>query len=136
MRIRVPDAFFDTNVLLYLLSGDASKANRAAGLLEGGGTISVQVLNEFAAVATRKLRMKIAEIRDFLATVRLLCEVVPIDVETHDYALEIAEHYRLSFYDSLIVAAAIGAKCTILWTEDLQDGQKFQRLMIRNPFAG
>ena len=55
MRTLVADAF-DTNVVLYLLSGDAAKANRAAQLLERGGTISVQVLNEFTAVSVRKIR--------------------------------------------------------------------------------
>jgi predicted nucleic acid-binding protein len=135
MRTLVADAF-DTNVVLYLLSGDAAKANRAAQLLERGGTISVQVLNEFTAVAVRKFGMKISEIRELLATVRQSCEVTPLDVTTHEQALELAERYRMSIYDALIVAAALRADCTTLWTEDLHHGQKFQRLTIRNPFIG
>ncbi len=131
--IRVADAFFDTNVLLYRLSSDSSKADRANELLQTGGAVSVQVLNEFAAVAARKLRMTIAEIRFVLDAIRLVCDVVPVDLEIHDRALELAERYRLAIYDALIVAAAIGANCTTLWTEDLHNGQRIQRLTIRNP---
>ncbi|HEX7953024.1 MAG TPA: PIN domain-containing protein, partial [Burkholderiales bacterium] len=58
--------FFDTNVLLYLLSADSVKAHRAEDLMSDGGVISVQVLNEFASVATRKLRMAIAEVQECL----------------------------------------------------------------------
>ena len=72
------EAFFDTNVLLYLLSGDASKADRAENLVAAGGVISVQVLNEFASVASRKLGMSWAEIREVLETVRAVCRVEPI----------------------------------------------------------
>jgi predicted nucleic acid-binding protein len=129
----VADAFFDTNVLLYRLSSDSSKADRANELLQTGGAVSVQVLNEFAAVAARKLRMTIAEIRFVLDAIRLVCDVVPVDLEIHDRALELAERYRLAIYDALIVAAAIGANCTTLWTEDLHNGQRIQRLTIRNP---
>ena len=126
---------FDTNVVLYLLSGDAAKANRAAQLLQNGGAISVQVLNEFTAVALRKFRMRIDEIRDLLATIRQSCEVTPLDITTHERALEVVERYRMSIYDALIVAAALASECSILWTEDLQHGQRIQRLTIRNPFV-
>jgi predicted nucleic acid-binding protein len=135
MRTRVADAFFDTNVLVYLLSADASKADPAGELLERGGTVSVQVLNEFVAVAMRKLRMQIVEIREILATVRQLCEVISLDLATHDRALELVEHHRLSIFDALIVSAAIGAGCTTLWSEDLHHGHKIERLTIRNPFV-
>ncbi len=130
------DAFFDTNIILYRLSGDAFRADRANELLERGGMVSVQVLNEFAAVATRKLRMSPPEIRDILDTVQSLCRVVPLEIETHDRALDLAERYRFSIYDALIVAAAIGAGCTTLWTEDLNHGQRVERVTIRNPFIG
>jgi predicted nucleic acid-binding protein len=131
----VAEVFFDTNILLYLLSADESKADRAEALLDRGGIVSVQVLNEFAAVTIRKFRMKIREIREILTTVRRLCEVTPLDLETHDRALEIAERHRFSIYDALIIAAALRAGCTTLWTEDLHHGQKIERLTIRNPFA-
>ena len=127
--------FFDTNVLLYLLSADAAKADRAEEVLAGGGTVSVQVLNEFAAVASRKLRMPWTEIREVLAQVRAVCVVEPMNLETHDAALRVAERYGLSIYDALIVAAALQAGCKTLQSEDMQDGQVIDRkLTIRNPF--
>jgi predicted nucleic acid-binding protein len=129
------DSFFDTNVLLYLLSKEAAKADRAEALLASGGTISVQVLNEFAAVASRKLAMSISEIREVLSTVRAICAVKPLDIETHELALDMAERHRFSIYDGLIVAAAVRAGCTVLYTEDLQHGQMIEKLQIRNPFA-
>ena len=130
------DAFFDTNVVLYLVSEDAAKADRAEELLAAGGVISVQVLNEFAAVASRKLRMSWSEIRDALSSVRAVCAVHPISAETHERALQIAERYGLSIYDALIVAAALLADCRTLYTEDMQDGQLIERqLKVRNPFA-
>jgi predicted nucleic acid-binding protein len=130
------DSFFDTNVLLYLLSKDGAKADRAEALLASGGTISVQVLNEFASVALRKLAMSISEIRDILSTIRTVCIVNPLDIETHELALDLAERQNFSIYDGLIVAAAVRAGCAVLYTEDLQHGQMIEKLQIRNPFAG
>jgi predicted nucleic acid-binding protein len=127
--------FFDTNVLLYLLSADAATADRAEELLAGGGIVSVQVLNEFAAVASRKLGMSWREIRDALGPIRAICEVASISVETHDRALEIAERYRFSIYDATIIAAALKAGCNTLYSEDLQDGQRIEKLTILNPFS-
>jgi predicted nucleic acid-binding protein len=57
-----------------------------------------------------------------------------VNLEGHERALEVAERYRVSISDSLIVADALGAGCTILWTEDLHHGQKIGPLTIRNPF--
>ena len=129
------EVFFDTNVLLYLLSGDVTRADRAEELLAIGGIISIQVLNEFAAVASRKLRMSWPEIREVLAQVRAVCAVEPMSVDTHDRATQLAERYGLSVYDALIVAAALLAGCTTLYSEDMQDGQVIERqLTIRNPF--
>jgi predicted nucleic acid-binding protein len=127
--------FFDTNVLLYLLSKDAAKADRAEALLASGGVVSVQVLNEFASVASRKLTITIPEIREILSTIRAVCIVKPLDIETHELGLDMAERYGFSIYDGLIVAAAIRGGCSILYTEDLQQGQVIDKLAIRNPFA-
>jgi predicted nucleic acid-binding protein len=129
------DAFFDTNVLLYLLSEDAAKADRAEDLLAGGGVISVQVLNELAAVTSRKLGLAWSEIHEVLHTARALCRVESLTVATHERGLAIAERYGFSLYDSLIVAAALLAGCCVLWTEDLQDGQRIEdQLTVKNPF--
>ena len=133
--MRASPNFFDTNVVLYLLSGDTGKADRAEELLAAGGLISVQVLNEFAAVASRKLRMAWPEIREVLAQVRAVCPVEPISVDTHERATLIAERHGLPIYDASIVAAALLAGCRTLYSEDMQDGQIFDRqLTIRNPF--
>lgn len=127
--------FFDTNVLLYLLSDD-DRADAAAALVATGGVISVQVLNEFAAVATRKLRMSVAEVGAFLADVRRFLKVVPMTVAMHERALNIAQRYKFGIYDSLIVGAAMEAGCTILYSEDLQHRQHIAgRLTVLNPFA-
>ena len=93
--------FFDTNVVLYLLSADAAKADRAEELLAIGGTISVQVLNEFVAVASRKLRMPWIEIREVLAQIRAVCAVESMTIETHEKALRIAERYGAVSYTHL-----------------------------------
>ena len=130
------DSFFDTNVLLYLLSKDATKADRSEALLASGGVVNVQVLNEFTSVASRKLAMTIAEIREILSTIRAACAVMPLDIETHDLGLDIAERHRFSIYDALIIAAAARAGYAILYTKDLQQGQVIEKLQIRNPIVG
>jgi predicted nucleic acid-binding protein len=128
--------FFDTNVLLYLLSGDEAKADRAEEVLAGGGIISVQVLNEFASVATRKLGMSWIEIREILSQVRAVCPAEPITVEIHDRGLQIAERYGFSIYDALIIASALLTGCVTLYSEDMQHGQVVDdQLTIHNPFA-
>ena len=130
------DAFFDTSVLLYMLSAEADRADRVEELLEQPGAISVQVLNEFTAVATRKLRLTLSEIREILATVRLVCTTHALTIQHHDRGMEIAERYRFSIYDSMIVASALLANCRTLYSEDLQHGQVIdKKLRIVNPFA-
>lgn len=128
------EIFFDTNIPLYLLSREPSKANRAENLLADGGIVSVQVLNEFAAVARRKLSMSWSEIGEVLTIVRDVCEVKPLLLETHERGLVIGERYGFSLYDSMIVAAAAMAGCSILYSEDMQHGQKIENLTICNPF--
>ena len=130
------DAFFDTNVVLYLFSADAAKADRAEELIAGGGQISVQVLNELVAVARRKLDMSWREIGDVTAQVRAVLRVTPLTIETHERGARVAERLGLSIYDGTIVASALLSGCGILYTEDLQDGQLIDReLRVRNPFA-
>jgi len=133
--MKAAERFFDTNVLLYLLSADQDKADRAEAALAAGGSVSVQVLNEFALVASRKLGMPIREIREALAAIRAVCRVEPVSEDTHDLGLQVAERHGLSVYDSMIVASALLAGCKSLLTEDMQDGQTFDgRLKVRNPF--
>jgi predicted nucleic acid-binding protein len=130
------DSFFDTNVVLCLLSADAAKADRAEELIADGGRINVQVLNEVAAVARRKLGLSWREVLDVTTQLRAVCAVTPLTVETHQRGLQVAERYGLSIYDAMIVASALLAGCAILCTEDMQDGQVIDgQLMIRNPFG-
>jgi predicted nucleic acid-binding protein len=129
------DPFFDTSVLLYLLSGDTAKADRVETLLSTRGVVSVQVLNEFAVVALRKLKMPLHEIREILDTIRAVCAVEPITVETHDRGLAVLERYRFSLYDSMLVAAALIAGAKKIYSEDLLHGQVIDnQLRVTNPF--
>jgi predicted nucleic acid-binding protein len=129
------DSFFDTSVLLYLLSDDAVRADRIETLLAARGVISVQVLNEFAVVALRKLKMPLNEVREILDTIRAVCTVEPITIETHDRGLAVFERYKFSLYDSILVAAALISGAKILYSEDLQHGQIIDnQLRVTNPF--
>ncbi|MBN1652867.1 MAG: PIN domain-containing protein [Deltaproteobacteria bacterium] len=130
-----PKAFIDTNILLYLLSTDVAKADRAEDVVRTGGVISVQVLNEIANVAHRKLAMPWIEINAVLEMIRSVCPVVPLTIEIHDRGRSIAERYKLNIYDAMIVAAALLAECKILYSEDVQDRLLVDKqLQIRNPF--
>ena len=127
--------FLDTNVLLYLLSADSGKADVAEALLRKGGIISVQVLSEFTSVCSRKLKMSYGEIREILSTINMILDVRDLTPTIHEAALDLAERYGYSFYDSMILAAAISAGCSLVYTEDLHSGQHIQDcLLIVNPF--
>lgn len=129
------EVFVDSNVLLYLLSQDAGKADRAEEILEGGPAVSVQVLNEITNVARRKLSMPWPQIADFLALIQSLCKVEALTLETHQRGRALAQRYGLSVYDAMIVAAALLAGCKTLYSEDMQDGLLVERqLRIQNPF--
>ncbi len=131
----MPDSFFDTNVLLYLASSDQTKAQRAKVLVGAGGVISVQVLNEIANVTQRKLGHDWNRTHALLDTLRGLLAVKPLTVEIHDAGLALAERYRLSIYDAMIVASALDAGCTTLWSEDMHDSLLIDgRVQILNPF--
>jgi len=133
----VARAFLDTNVLLYLLSEDAAKADRAETVLAGGGVISVQVLNEFAAVASRKFKAPWPAIREILETIGLVVEVEPLTLQTHALALDIAEQHRLGLYDACILAAASLAGCDLVLSEDMQHGFRLPGgPQVLNPFQG
>ncbi|THV17179.1 PIN domain-containing protein [Rhizobium rhizophilum] len=128
--------FVDTNVLVYLASGDVQRADRAEAILAGGGTISVQVLNEIANVMRRKMRMSWPDTNVFLDTIRALLTVEPVTVATHEQGLVVSERYGLSIYDAMIVSAALLAGCETLLSEDMQDGLIVDgRLRIINPFS-
>jgi predicted nucleic acid-binding protein len=127
--------FLDSNVLLYLLSSDANKADVAEALLNQSPTISVQVLNEITSVCLRKFKMPWSEITDLLQAVKATCRVVPLTVETHAQAVRVAQQHHLSFCDAHIVAAAISSGASTLMSEDMHAGLTVLSVRIQNPFA-
>jgi predicted nucleic acid-binding protein len=130
-------AFFDTNVLVYIVGQKDERTAKAEALVANGGVVSVQVLNELASVSHRKLGMSWEEIGGAVAAIRDLCpSPIPLTLDTHGAGLRIAAKYGFHFYDALIAAAALEAQCTTLYSEDFQDGQLLEgRLTVRNPFV-
>ena len=127
--------FADTNVVLYLLD-NGPKAERAEAILGQGPRISVQVLNESLVNCRRQAGLSWEEAAAFLEGVRALCPVEDLTVQTHDVGRALAERYGFSIYDAMIVASALVAGCTTLWSEDMQDGLLVEgQLRIVNPFA-
>jgi predicted nucleic acid-binding protein len=131
-----PPFFLDTNVLLYASLQPDPRSEAARALLARRGTINVQVLNEFANVAARKLHRTWPEITRALAAIRVLCAPPrPLTLATHEAGIVIAGRTGYRLYDALIIAAALEAGCDTLFSEDLHDGQVIDgRLTIRNPF--
>jgi predicted nucleic acid-binding protein len=103
--------------------------------LREGVVVSVQVLNEFVAVARRKQALLWSGFRVVRAAVRSSCNVVPLTIETHELGLALAERHGFSVYDGMILAAARLAGCTVLYSEGMHDGLVIDRLTIRNPYA-
>ena len=136
----IASAFFDTNVLLYALARQTGttldlRADRAEEIMSRGGVVSVQVLNEFVDVASRKMKRSWETIAEYLQVIEALCgQALPLTAETHATAVELSSRYGYRIYDSLILAAAMQAGCTTLYTEDMQHGQTFGKLTIMNPF--
>lgn len=128
--------FLDTNVLIYLLSGDPKKADQAETIVAAGGTVSVQVLDEMTNIMRRKLTMSWGEINEVITIIRSICTVESLTIDTHDRGRQIARRYEFSVYDSMIVASALLAGCKTLYSEDMQHGQLLEdQLRVCNPFA-
>lgn len=129
------EVFFDTNILLYLLTNATRKAGRSEELLARGGIVSVQVLNEFSSAASKKFKLPWPVIGEALASICANVTVVPVTIETHEHGLDLAIAHRFSVYDSMIVAAARLANCRTLYSEDMQNGQVIDGLTICNPYV-
>ena len=127
-------AFIDSSVILYLLSGDPAKADRAEAILGEGGIISVQVLNEIVSICSHKLKMPWEEIDSVLLAVKAACNVFPLTVESHEKAVEISRRYKISFHDAHIFASAILSGSETVLSEDMQDGMSIDGVTISNPF--
>lgn len=136
----ITSAFFDTNVLIYAMGFRAerlldSRSETAEELISRGGLVSVQVLNEFVDVASRKMKRNWEMIAEYLEVIESLCgKALPLTAEIHGMAVELSRRYGYRIYDSLIVAAAMQAGCTILYSEDMQHGFTIGKLTIVNPF--
>ncbi|WP_420464695.1 PIN domain-containing protein [Panacagrimonas sp.] len=133
-------SFIDTNILVYADAGDEPvKQERAlrlvaAARLSGEGVVSTQVLQEFANVALRKLRLPPGLVRERLKFYAGF-EVVPVTADLIAAAVDLHASHQLALYDALIVRAAIAAGCARLWSEDMHDGLRFGGLQIANPFG-
>ena len=130
-------AFFDANVLIYAVAENDPRSAQAEVLLASGGVLSVQILNEFVSVTRRKILMSWSDVTEALDAFRVLCpSPLPITMEIHEAALKIAEKHGYNIYDALVIAAALEAGCTTLYSENLHDGLTIDgQLTIRNPFA-
>jgi predicted nucleic acid-binding protein len=132
-------AFFDTNVLLYMYSGaDAAKQARARQLyrehaLAGRILFSTQVVQEFFVAGLRKLMLPRQLVREVTGALldSPLVVLGPSHIRT---AMELEERHAISFWDALIVAAAASGGAEVLYTEDLNDGQQYGAVLVRNPF--
>lgn len=134
--------FLDTNIFVYEVgSSDPSKEAVATRLVRhafesGKGIISFQVVQEFLSVAFRRFTpsMSLPEAEQVLALTFRPLLAVHSSYSLYAQALDLTRHYSISWYDSLIVAAALEARCSILYSEDFQHGQKFSDLRVVNPF--
>lgn len=134
--------FLDTNVFVYSLDQTVpAKARRATQLVRQAvatrkGIVSYQVVQEFFNVALRRFAkpMTVADAEQYLATIFRPLTAIHSSQALYGEALGLSDRYRLAWYDSLIVAAAIEGQCRVLYSEDLQHGQRFEDLRVENPF--
>jgi predicted nucleic acid-binding protein len=129
-------AFLDTNILLYAFSLNDPRKPVSEELMVAGGTVGVQTLNEFVNVERNKLRRSWRTVLDWLSIIEKLCPpAIPLTSATHILGLRIAQASGYHIYDSLMLAAALEASCTVFYSEDMRDGQVIENLTIRNPFG-
>jgi predicted nucleic acid-binding protein len=128
------DAFFDTNILIYFATTQDAKSELSERTMRSGGFVSVQVLNEFVNVTRRKYRLPWADVTKGLTSIRAICSVVPLTPETHELGVSICERNQLNIYDAMIIAAALNADCTTLYSEDMQHGLVVDGLRVVDPY--
>jgi predicted nucleic acid-binding protein len=134
--------FLDTNIFIYATTDDDAEKTRRADLLIrqalnlGSGVISFQVVQEFFCVALKRCvrTMDLADRESYLGVVLRPLQKVHSSLMLYSDALAFQGRYQLGWYDSLIVCAALQAQCSILYSEDMQHGQRFGTLQIQNPF--
>lgn len=136
-----PRVFIDTNVIVYTYDEDAPvKRDEARRLVKDAfikniGVVSGQVLSETYVTLTKKIGIPVS---DALEEIRRCSRFRVVEITSNLVlrAIEIQSEYDLSYWDSLIIAAAEFASCDIVWSEDLNDGQRYGSVIVRNPFAG
>jgi predicted nucleic acid-binding protein len=133
--------FLDTNIFIYSFDRNSAKARRAAELIREGittrkGIVSYQVVQEFFNVALRRLQppLTAAEAEQYLTTVFRPMLSIHSSPALFAEALQLSHRYRINWYDSIIIAAALESQCSTLLTEDLNHGQRFGHVQVQNPF--
>ncbi len=136
MNVESGRNFFDTNVLVYLFAAGDPRCETAKQVAEQGGLVSVQVLNEFVSVSRHKLKLPWSGIEERLKRIHFIFEkVISLTQDTQSHAVGLAKKYGYDIYDANIIACALHAGCSVLYSEDMQDGQRIGDLTIRNPFT-
>lgn len=132
---------FDTNVFIYSLDSSAARANPGGreavsrALIVQRSHISVQLVNEFTNIARRKLGLNYDQIHALVEGLGMVHSIAPISLETSTLARAVAAECGFSYYDSLMLAAALAQGCTVFYTEDMQHGRRlYDRMEIVNPF--
>jgi predicted nucleic acid-binding protein len=130
------EIFLDSTIVVYAFDLKDARAHVARRHLQSGCSISAQVLNELVNVCRRKLRMDWDRVEQLVDEVLYLCPPpVSLTTATHQLALELGRRFGFQFYNCLIIASALELRCTTLYSEAMQHGQKIGQLTIRNPFA-
>lgn len=131
--------FFDTTILLYVYNqADLSKQMHARKLFaehaaNGKLVLSTQVVQEFYAIGSRKLSLPRPVLRTAVGLL-LSFPIVTVNASHIVSAIDMEERYQISFWDALILSAASSAGADVLYTEDLNDGQRYGTVEVRNPF--
>lgn len=129
--------FADTNIVVYAYGVDPAKTAKAKGIVSAAPVISTQVINEFHNVARRALGLDMATRHRVATDLLQSCRVIAVDQAIVAAAMLVEARNQVSYWDALILAAALAAGCETLYSEDMQDGQVFEgRLTVKNPFAG
>jgi predicted nucleic acid-binding protein len=129
--------FLDSNVCLYLLNEESTKKRKAEELLAlENPVISLQVVNETINIGIKKFKIPPQELISHIDFLLLNCDLVNLSILLQKKAIDLHYRYQFSYYDSLIISAALEARCSILYSEDMQHGMVVEdKLTIINPFT-
>jgi predicted nucleic acid-binding protein len=133
--------FLDTNILVYAHDQSAGEKHHVAvdlirGVWEtGNGCLSVQVLQEFYVTVTRKVARQLP-IEEAVEIIRDLSfwQVHTPTAEDVLGAIDVQRHYKVSFWDAMVIHSAKCLSCKVIWSEDLSDGQAYENVQVKNPF--